>query len=106
MQRHDAAGHARKLDLAKAGRADHVGEDRWWRKLADRLGEVAIGFGIAGDHATERRADVERVEIINPVEARHIHVRELEAEKVPAWAQHAERLRQRGVDTWHVADPE
>ena len=96
------ANSTRRKPAARIMSAKVAGGGNW----RIELGEVAIRFRIAGDHAAERRNDVERVEIIEPVETGHVHARELEAEKVPAWAQYAERLRQGGVDTRHVADAE
>ena len=76
------------------------------RKAADRFHQIAIRFGIAGDHAAERGDDVERVEVIEPVETGNIDGGELEAEEFSADLEHAKRLGERRIDARHVADAE
>ncbi len=76
------------------------------RKAADRFDQVAIGLGVLGDGAAERGDDVEGVEIVERVEARHVDGGKFQAEKAPARAQHAMGLGQRRLDARHVADAE
>ena len=70
----DAAGHAavnetrRKPAPSASSSANTVGP----RKAANRFHQIAIGLGVAGDRAPERRDHVERVEIVEPVEPGHI----------------------------------
>ena len=65
------------------------------RKFPDRFDEVLIGFGVAGDGAAERRDHLEREEVIEPVEPRHVDGGEFQAQKSAAGFQHAIGLAQR-----------
>src|SRR5712691_7752801 len=89
MQRDDAATHALERDAAEAGRAHYLGKRIGPRKPADRFDQVAIGLGIADHGTAERRDHVERVEVVERVEARHIDGGELETEEAAAEPQHA-----------------
>ena len=93
-------------DAGKARRAQHVGE--WLRlgKAADRFHQIAIGFGVAGDDAAELRNDIERIGVVERIEAGNIHGGEFKAEKPSADLEHAERFGQRPIDARHVADAE
>ena len=106
MQRHHAAGEALEGDATEISAADHVGELRGLGKLADRLDEIAIGLGVAGHGAADRRDDVERIEVVEPVKARHVDRGELQADEMSAELQHAMDLAERHVDARHVADAE
>src|SRR4051794_24425295 len=93
-------------DAREAGGADHPAERlRFW-KFADRLDEVAIGLAIAGHRLTELGYDLEREQLIEPVEAGHVDAGEFQAEESAAGPQHAMRLAQRQIDTRHVANAE
>src|ERR1700726_1794457 len=78
MQRHHAAGQHAVADPAKSRRRDHVGEGLRPREAPDRLDEIAIGFGVARNRATERRNDVEGIEIVERIEPGNIDARKLE----------------------------
>ncbi len=45
------------------------------------LDEVAIGFSITGHRAADMRNDVEREQVINLVETRHVDGRKLQAQE-------------------------
>src|ERR1700759_1156715 len=81
MQRHHASGEQAEAGAAESRRRDHVSESLRARKAAERLDEVAVGFGIARHRTAERRNDVEGVEIVKPVEPGHVDGRKFEAEK-------------------------
>ena len=68
--------------------------------------QIAIGLGVAHDRAADRRHDVERIELVQRIEPRHVDVGEFEAQEAPAEPQHAVHLLQRHVDARHVADAE
>ena len=51
-------------ETPEARRAHHLGEHVRPREAADRLHQVAIGLGVAGDGAAERRDHVERIEVV------------------------------------------
>src|SRR5262249_32792143 len=98
MQRHDAAGERLRGYAAEAGGANHRGEIVRLGKAPDRLDEVAVGFRIARDRAAERRDDIERIEVIERVEPRHVDGGELETEEMAAQPEHAEGFLQRRLD--------
>src|ERR1044072_8184747 len=106
MQRDDSAGEALERHAAEARAADHLGEFLGLGKLTDRFDEIAIGLGIASHRAADLRNHVERIEIVEPVEARHVDRRKLQAEEMPAELQHAMDLTKRRFDPRHVADAE
>ena len=91
---------------AKPARPHHLGKCLGPRKAADRFHQIAIGLGVAGDRAAERRDHVERIEIVERVEPGHIDGGEFEAEEAPADPQHAMGFRERRLDARHVADAE
>ena len=45
-------------------------------KLADQFHEIAIGLGVAGDHAADLRDRAKGIEFIQLVEPRHVDVDE------------------------------
>ena len=96
----------RNDDARKMRLAHHGGERLRLREAADRFDQIAIGLGIAGDRAAERGNDVERIEVVEPVEARHVDGRKFKADEAAADFQHAIRLRKRALDARHVADAE
>ena len=87
-QKVDAAGERTKGDARESGGPHHAGKDlgRW--KAADRFDQIAVGFGIAGDEAAERRDDVERIEVVECVEPRHIDGGEFQAQKMAPDGEH------------------
>src|SRR6185437_16577988 len=58
------------------------------------------------DGAADRRNDVERINLIELVEAGYIDRREFEAKEASADLQHAMRFGERAFDARHVADAE
>jgi hypothetical protein len=76
------------------------------RKTADRFHQIAIGFRIARNRAAERGNDIERIEVVEPVEAWNIDGGEFEAKEFAADLEHAKSLGQRHFDPRHVADAE
>ena len=76
------------------------------REAANRFDQIAVGLGVAGDGAAERRNHVEGVEIVERVEAGHVDRGELQAEELAAEAQHAKGFGERRLDARHIADAE
>src|SRR5215212_2912990 len=102
MDGDDAAGHGTMRDAPESRFPDHAREGGARREAADRLDEVAIGFCVAGDEPAQSRNDVEGVGLIERVESRHVHVRELEAQEMTAPFQDAVGLGQRRLGARHV----
>ena len=75
-------------------------------KFADQLDQILIGLAVAGHRLADRRDDVERIQFVERVEARHVDRGKFQAKEPPAGPQHAEAFRQRRVDARHVADAE
>jgi len=73
MHSDNAAAHQPVRDARKSGRAHHVGESLRLGEVADRLDQIAIGFGVADYRAPERRNDIEGIKVVNLIEARHGH---------------------------------
>src|ERR1041384_8537490 len=84
LRRPHAAREALERHAAEARAADHLGEFLGLGKLTDRFDEIAIGLGIASHRAADLRNHVERIEIVEPVEARQVDRRKLQAEEMPA----------------------
>src|SRR6202044_3977994 len=78
MKRDDAAGYRLDRNAGKAGVPHHGGKGLRFRKATDRFDEIAIGVGVARHHAAKARNDIEGIEIIEPVKARHIDHGEFE----------------------------
>src|ERR1700688_4132053 len=106
MQRHDAARKALPIDPREACRTDHLGKGIGLWKFTDRFHKVLIGFGVAGHGAAERWNQLERKQLVNPIEAGHIDGGKFQAQKFAARLEHAKRFAQRQIDPWHVADAE
>ena len=68
--------------------------------------EVAIGIAVPGDSLAEARDHVERVGIVDRIEARHVDLGEFETQEVAARLEHAARFRERPLDARHVANAE
>src|SRR4029453_134738 len=98
MQRHDAAGHALEADATEARLPHHLGERLRAREAADRFDEVTGRLAVAGYDAPECRDHVERIEVVERVEAGHVDAREFEAEKAAADPAHPERFFHRSLD--------
>src|SRR5436190_22153368 len=106
MQRDNAARHALERDASKTDLAQHLRECLRGLKAADRLDEIPVALRISGHRAPERLDQVERIKIIEAIEARNIHRGEFQAEKVPAGAQHTIGFPQRAFDATDVANAE
>ena len=74
--------------------------------LRIELDQIAIGLGVARHGAADRGNDVERIELVEPIETRHVDRGKFQAEEMPAGLQHAMDLAERHVDARHVADAE
>ena len=83
----------RQVTRSKPGVADHAGECFLRREAADALDEIVVGLGRAGRERAEARNHLEGMEVVEPVEQRHLALREFEAEEVAADLQDAEGLR-------------
>ncbi len=102
----DAAGQIAICDARKSGLANKVGERLLVREATNALNEIAVGIGVAGGQFSEAGNNFERVEIIEPVEDRHLALREFEAKPAAARLQHAVGFGERPVDVRDVADAE
>src|SRR6185436_921131 len=105
MDRDHAGRKVENFDLVEAGFAQHRRERRLVGMQADRLGEVAVGVGVAGDLVAEPRQHLERVPVVGALE-RLPHLRELEDHDAAAGLEHARHLRERRVLARHVAQAE
>jgi hypothetical protein len=56
----------------KTGAADHLRERVRPGEFANRFDQVLVGVGVAGDHAAQRGNHLERKEIVETIEARHV----------------------------------
>ena len=94
MQRHDAAGERLIATPARKPAARIMSAKACGlREAADRFDQIAIGLGVAGHRAAERRDDVERIEVVERVEAGNVDGGEFEAEKAAADASARGTLR-------------
>ena len=74
--------------------------------LRIELDEVLIGLAVAGHRLADARDDLERIELVERVEPRHVDRGELQAQEAAADLEHAVGLGERAVDARHVADAE
>src|ERR1700693_1647672 len=72
MNGDDAAGERVPRDAAEAGGARQIGESIRSRKAADRFREISVGGGVAGDQPTDLGNDLKRIELVEPVQTRHV----------------------------------
>ena len=79
-------------DPAETCPLDHRGKTRLVRETGDRFDQVAVGLAVAGHQPPEGGDDVERVELVEPIETGHVDRRELKAQEAPAGLKDAERL--------------
>src|SRR5690606_16965024 len=68
VDRDDAAGQVAVAGPREAGRVHHRLELLLRRMLADRLGQVAVAVGIAGEQPAQARQHLERVEVVERLE--------------------------------------
>ena len=90
----------------EAGGANHVGEQVWRRKLADRFDEIAVGRAVARHHLAEKRNDGEGIGVVDPVEQRQVDAAEFEAQEAAAAPDDPIGFGERLFDPRHVADAE
>ena len=76
------------------------------RKFTDRFDQVLIGVAIAGHRFADTRDHVERIEIVQRVEPRHVDRGKFQAEEAPADPEHAIGLGECAFDARYVADAE
>src|SRR5690606_3785526 len=69
------------LDLLEPRLADHLREAFLIRELADRFHEILVGLGIPCREFAKARNDLERVEIIRPVEHRDLALGKFQAQE-------------------------
>ena len=105
MQRDDAAAHRPKRNAGEA-EARIIAAKAPASEIGGSIHQIAIGFRVADHGAADRRNNVERIEIVEPVEAGQGDGGKLQANEPAAGPQHAKRLRQRLLDPRHVADAE
>src|SRR5260221_10818116 len=106
MQRHDPTGEHLPVDAGKTSGADHVRERVGFRKFADGLDEVLVGFGIAGHGAAKLGDHLEGKEFVETIKPGYVDGGKFQAEKSPARPQHTECLVKRQIDPRHIADAE
>src|SRR3981189_2668299 len=104
MQRHDTTREALAADAGETGRTDHFRKRGGLGKFTNRFHEVAIGFGVAGAGAAERRNHLERKKIINPIQPGYVDGGEFQAQESTAVLKHAKSFVEREIDPRHVAD--
>ena len=67
----------------------------WFGKVRIEFHQIAVGFRVAGDGASEPRDDAEGIGVVDAVEHRHVDGGEFQAEEAPAVLQHAVGLGER-----------
>jgi hypothetical protein len=102
----NTAGQIAIANALEASVADHVRERLLLGEFADALDEVLIRLRRACRQFTKTGNDFKRVEVIEPVEDRHLDLGELKTEKAAARFQHAKRFAQRRINVGDVADAE
>ena len=107
MQRHDAAGHRRE---ARRGGSRRPRSSRRtpsaWETCGSTRPDTDRPRASPVTALADRRDDVERIKLVERVEAGHIDRGEFQAEEAPADLQHAMRFGERALDARHVADAE
>src|SRR5205807_6827646 len=106
MHRDDAAGEVVIAAAFESRLLHHPEQRRLVRMRADRLGEIAVARFIARHPPAEQRQDAERVGVVEPLQARHARVRELEHQQLPAGLQRAPHGTERRSLVRHVAQTE
>src|SRR5262245_66025084 len=77
MQCSDAAGIVAPVHPLEARRLHHPCEIRLVRELSNRFDEIGIGFARAGDDLADAGNGIERPGLVDPVEKRHVNLREI-----------------------------
>src|ERR1700730_3001320 len=72
MQSHPPAGQDAMAHAAESRTRNHVGKCLRLREAPDRFDQIAIGFRVSRHRAAQRRNDIERIEVVEQVEARHV----------------------------------
>ena len=68
--------------------------------------QILIGLAVAGHRPADRRDHVERIELVERVQPRHVDRGEFQAQEAPAQLEHAIGFAERALDARHVADAE
>ena len=82
VERDDAAGHRRERDATKAGSLDHLREGFRFGKFANRFDEILIGLAVAGHRLADTRDHLERIELVERVEAGHVDRGKFQAQEI------------------------